>query len=85
MNLPTPVADFQAAADTLRDTALAAPPTTDTVPVPISVVHAFANWLDSAATDTEQLGAPDPLALITALQVLHPTLALASGAPEQDL
>ncbi|MFD7554161.1 hypothetical protein ACFV9E_06425 [Streptomyces sp. NPDC059835] len=80
--IPTPTADFRAAADTLRDAALAA--STDTVPMPVSVVHAFANWLDDAGEAAEQLGAPDPMALIAALQVLHPTLALASGAPETD-
>ncbi|MFE2324641.1 hypothetical protein ACFXD5_12100 [Streptomyces sp. NPDC059385] len=80
--IPTPLADFQAAADTLRDAALAA--STDTVPMPVSVVHAFANWLDDAGNDAEQLGAPDPMALIAALQVLYPSLPLASGALEAD-
>lgn len=80
MNLPTPVADFRAAADTLRDAAMAARPGTDTVPLPLSVVHAFANWLDDAGNDAEELGAPDPMALIAAVQVLYPRSALASGA-----
>ncbi|MFE2326093.1 hypothetical protein ACFXD5_19560 [Streptomyces sp. NPDC059385] len=82
MTIPTPTADFRAAADTLRDAAIAA--STDTVPLPVSVVHAFANWLDDAGNDAEAAGAPDPIALIAALQVLHPTLALASGALEAD-
>jgi hypothetical protein len=78
--IPAPVADFRAAADTLRDAAMAAQPGTDTVPLPANVVHAFANWLDSAGSDAEDRGGADPMALIAAMQVLYPTLPLASGA-----
>ncbi|WP_412078994.1 hypothetical protein ACLF6K_37255 [Streptomyces xanthophaeus] len=84
MNLPTPAADFRAAADTLRDVALASRPGDGTMPVPLSVVHAFANWLDDAGNDAEELGAPDPMALIAAMQVLYPSRALASGALASD-
>lgn len=84
MSIPTPVTDFQAAADKLRDSAIAARPGTDTVPLPLNVVHAFANWLDDAGNDAEAAGAPDPLALIAAMQVLYPNLPLASGALAAD-
>lgn len=78
--IPTPADDFRTAADTLRDAAMAARPGANTVPLPINVVHAIANWLDDAGNDAEQIGAPDPIALIAAMQILHPSSALASGA-----
>lgn len=71
MTHPTPVADFQAAADVLRDAAFQ--PGATTVTLPAAVANAFANWLDDAGNSAEELGAPDPIALIAAMQVLYPT------------
>ncbi|NXY99813.1 hypothetical protein HYE82_36700, partial [Streptomyces sp. BR123] len=78
------VADFRAAADTLRAAALAARPGARTVPLPVNAAHAIANWLDDAGLTAEDAGAPDPIALIAALQILYPDHALASGALDHD-
>lgn len=82
--IPAPVADFQAAADTLRAIALSAPPGARTVPLPVNAIHAIANWLDDAGLTAEDAGAPDPIALIAALQILYPDHELASGALTHD-
>jgi len=79
MTRPTPVADFQAAADALREEAFR--PGATTVTLPAAVVSAFANWLDDAGNDAEEIGAPDPLALIAAMQVLYPTYDLSGWHP----
>lgn len=76
---PTPAADFRAAADVLRDAVFR--PGVETVTLPAAVVSAFANWLDDAGNDAEELGAPDPLALIAAMQVLYPSLDLSGWHP----
>jgi hypothetical protein len=82
MTVPAPVADFQAAAEALRDAAFA--PGATTVTLPAATVNAFANWLDDAGDDAEQLGAPNPLALIAAVQVLYPGLNLSGWCPVDD-
>jgi hypothetical protein len=79
MTLPAPVADFQAAADALRDAAFR--PGVTTVTLPAAVVNAFANWLDDAGDTAMALGAPDPIALIAAMQVLYPALNLSGWHP----
>lgn len=76
---PTPAADFRAAADVLRDAVFR--PGVETVTLPAAVVSAFANWLDDAGSDAEQLGAPDPVALIAAMQVLYPNRNLSGWCP----
>ncbi|MER7734137.1 hypothetical protein ABTX80_24925 [Streptomyces erythrochromogenes] len=80
MTLPTPAADFEAAATVLRDAAFAPGATTVTLPAP--VVNAIANWLDDAGSTAEQLGAPDPIAQIAAVQILHPHLNLSGWCPD---
>ncbi|MET9467410.1 hypothetical protein ABZY44_21905 [Streptomyces sp. NPDC006544] len=82
MTLPTPVADFQAAADVLREEAFR--PGVTTVTLPAAVVNAFANWLDDAGASAEELGAPDPIALIAAMQVLYPDRNLSGWQPTDD-
>ncbi|MER6778427.1 MULTISPECIES: hypothetical protein [unclassified Streptomyces] len=82
MTIPAPVADFQAAADALREEAFR--PGVTTVTLPAAVVNAFANWLDDAGSSAEQLGAPDPIALIAAMQVLYPARNLSGWHPIED-
>jgi len=79
MTLPPSVADFRAAADALRDAAFR--PGVKNVTLPAAVVSAFADWLDDAGSDAEELGAPAPGALIAAMQVLYPDLNLSGWHP----
>lgn len=79
MTRPAPVADFQAAADVLREAAFR--PGATTVTLPAAVVSAFANWLDDAGNSAEELGHPDPIALIAAMQVLYPARNLSGWCP----
>ncbi|MFF1341097.1 hypothetical protein ACFVYT_24790 [Streptomyces sp. NPDC058290] len=70
MTVHPPATDFRTAADALRDLIPEGAFEAEAVPLQASVVHAFANWLDDAASDSEEIGAADPVALIAALKVL---------------